>query len=385
MDSLPGAGWCGYDLGMKLYLRICALAVVACGGALAAVDVKQTLALLEEGERLTTPAVAELERKIEQEPRDLEGRLRLLAYYSGAVGASEPERARAARARHVVWLVEHEPKAAVFELATRVYAIQPAGGALADEAGFQAMRAAWAKQVAARPDDAQVKRNAASALDVHDPETVEKLLTAIRDERWLGQLYARAVLGVAAWEERTGAAVLTSEERRNGAFAQRAREAVGRSRSGALVGGAALALCRDGGLLYANGKLDWDYSPLAKEWLKAAERLDPSNPDVFATVAEKPRRGVAPPVTVRMGGNNTAQMLRKRVDPVVLPNVDARGQVVRLLVLIGLDGKVAKARAVEGAAALRRACEDAVKEWRYSPVSLGGGPVYVLTSVEFKF
>lgn len=198
-----------------------------------------------------------------------------------------------------------------------------------------------------------MNRNAASALDIYDPEMVEKLLTATGDARWLGQLYGRAVLGVTAWEEKTGNPVATSEERRNTAFAKHAREVLAQSRSAAMLGGAALALCRDGGLLYANGKLDWDYSALAKPLLKTAEMLDPANPDVFTTVAEKPRRGVAPAVTVRMGGNSTMQMLRKRVDPVLLPNVDPRGQAVRLLVLIGLDGKVVKARAVYGPAALR--------------------------------
>ncbi len=36
-------------------------------------------------------------------------------------------------------------------------------------------------------------------------------------------------------------------------------------------------------------------------------------------------------------------------------------------------------------AVVRGPCVDAVKGWRYSPTSLGGAPVYVLRSVEFKF
>jgi hypothetical protein len=140
------------------------------------VDVSRTFKLLNEGEQLSASAAADLETKVGKKPHDLENRLCLLSYYAGQQGASNVEAIRAARLRHVLWLIRNEPKAAVFEVATKVYAIQPTGGAFADPAGYQEATAAWKRQLSAHPNDNDLKRNAATWLNFHDPAWVEELL-----------------------------------------------------------------------------------------------------------------------------------------------------------------------------------------------------------------
>lgn len=59
--------------------------------------------------------------------------------------------------------------------------------------------------------------------------------------------------------------------------------------------------------------------------------------------------------------------------------------VVRLLGIIGVDGHVKSLRALEGHPLLRKAAEDAVWQWVYSPTYLTGKPVEVEASIEVNF
>jgi periplasmic protein TonB len=52
---------------------------------------------------------------------------------------------------------------------------------------------------------------------------------------------------------------------------------------------------------------------------------------------------------------------------------------------IGRDGRVRSARAVSGPPLLRRAAEDAVRQWRYQPGMLNGEPMEVTTQVDVGF
>ncbi len=350
-----------------------------------AVDLDRTVKLLREGERLSASGAAELESRISKRPNDLENRLRLLSYYAGQSAWGDIASVRTARARHVLWLIEHEPKAAIFTYATRIHTIQPAGGPLADPAGFQAAKDAWQRQVAGNPKDASLKRNAAEFLEIHDPAAAEALLQATGDARWLGQIYAKAVLGIDAMEYRTNEPASTSGEKRNSAFAKHALAQLEQSNNSVVLGGAGFTLCRDGGALYADGKLDWDYTPLARNFLEKAGQLDPSNADAFSVVPELPKRGERPPMTIRVGGAVQAQNIKKQVKPIPPPGLQSTGAVVRVQVLIGLDGKVVRAMAVSGPAQLRDASTEAIKQWVYTPTLLNGKPVYVLSAVDFQF
>jgi protein TonB len=59
--------------------------------------------------------------------------------------------------------------------------------------------------------------------------------------------------------------------------------------------------------------------------------------------------------------------------------------VVAMNILIGKDGKVNKVDIVSGPPLLTRAAQEAVKQWKYKPTIVNGGPVEVITEVTVQF
>ena len=59
--------------------------------------------------------------------------------------------------------------------------------------------------------------------------------------------------------------------------------------------------------------------------------------------------------------------------------------VVRLLVVVGKNGRVETVRVIEGHPMLREAAVSAVKQWVYSPTYLSGQPIEVEASIEVNF
>ena len=363
-----------------ILLSACLAAIPA-----SAAGLDRTFKLIKEGEQLTAAAAADLEAKVAKRPRDLESRLRLLSYYAGPQDSPEVEAIRAARLRHSLWIIENEPKAAVFNIGTRIYAVQPVGDALADPAGWQSAKAAWESQLARRPKDMELKKNAASYVGIHDFAFTERQLKEAGEFRWLGQLYAKSILGISAYAYRSSDPAQASDALRSSEHARYALAELERSANAALLGGAGFTLCRDGGILYADGKLDWDYTPLAERLLAEAARLDPLNDDAFSEVPVLPRRGERYPMKVRLGGTVAAANLRRQVLPVIPKGTPPADEPVRLKILIGLDGTIIRAVPVSGPALYREPAVRAVKQWVYQPVTVNGKPTFVLTSVDLIF
>lgn len=90
---------------------------------------------------------------------------------------------------------------------------------------------------------------------------------------------------------------------------------------------------------------------------------------------------------IRVGGTVQSAKLMESPAPVYPPQAKAaRVQgTVRLLGLLGTDGKVKALRLVAGHCWLAQAAIDAVKKWRYQPTLLNGEPVEVFTSIDVVF
>jgi protein TonB len=58
---------------------------------------------------------------------------------------------------------------------------------------------------------------------------------------------------------------------------------------------------------------------------------------------------------------------------------------VKVEAVVGKDGKVKSARAISGPQVLRKAAEDAVRQWKYTPGKLNGEPVEVPVNVDVGF
>jgi len=90
---------------------------------------------------------------------------------------------------------------------------------------------------------------------------------------------------------------------------------------------------------------------------------------------------------IRVGSLVMEGKLVNRVDPVYPPQAEAagiRGTVV-LDVLIASDGKVVDVRVSQGHPLLVGPAIDAVKQWTYKPITIGGNPVEVVTQVRVPF
>jgi TonB family protein len=91
--------------------------------------------------------------------------------------------------------------------------------------------------------------------------------------------------------------------------------------------------------------------------------------------------------SVKLGGNDAAGRLTKRVPP-VYPE-DARSKyvqgTVRLLAVIQEDGSIGELRVAKGVCSLSRAAIEAIKQWRYQPFLVNGQGVRVFTTIETAF
>jgi TonB family protein len=101
--------------------------------------------------------------------------------------------------------------------------------------------------------------------------------------------------------------------------------------------------------------------------------------------------GSAPPrsdaTRIKQGGNITAAMLLKRVDPVYPPLARQTriSGTVRLHAIIDTDGSVLEVEVVSGHPLLVQSALNAVRQWQYQPTLFNGRPVQIDTTVDVIF
>jgi hypothetical protein len=158
--------------------------------------------LAREGRTLAPAEVQVLENALKTTPDDLSARTRLVGYYfSSGLAALGADATRAARRRHILWIIEHHPEAEVTMLSEMT--IDPAGHPLADADAYAEGKKLWLAQVAAHKDDPRVLIHAARFFRL--PERVlalDLLKQAIRlspgdvTAAELGYTYAITILGI---------------------------------------------------------------------------------------------------------------------------------------------------------------------------------------------
>src|SRR5262245_3135853 len=94
--------------------------------------------LVQQGANITLAAAQELEAQLEKNPEDLNARAKLLGFYWYQWMRPGEEAARAARRRHILWLIQHHPDSAVTGLEEA--SIAEAGNSLIDPEGYQEAR-----------------------------------------------------------------------------------------------------------------------------------------------------------------------------------------------------------------------------------------------------
>lgn len=318
---------------------------------------------------------------LQRAPDDAAARIQLLSYYTSVPKGMELGEIRESRARHILWIVEHDPSAGLglFQVGTGVHHLNCTGDELADLAAFE--------QVRAHPADAQIRREAVAALEYCAPEQAETILKEAHDEGGLGGLYGIAALGITGEEYESKEPRSTDAKLRQTAFAQKAVEALETTASRDVLVPAARTLLWEGALLWSEGKLDWDYTTLGNKVLaRAKAAAGPEDLRLLTLPTGLPKRGERPAATLRVGGNAMSKMATRKVGPHY--PADARRQGIQgsviLTALVGLDGKILGLNVI-GAAELIPATVESVRRWEYKPTLLSGRPCYVVTQIKVDY
>ena len=177
--------------------------------------------------------------------------MQLLAYYAHKPPEMDVAAIKAARLRHILFLIERDPKDGfgLFQVVTGVYSLHCQGDDLADPDGYQQAASVWREQIKKNSKVEEIKKTAAGFLQFCSPEEAEQLLIATNDSAGLGNLYASAILGITGKAYETGDAVASDPALRQSPFAEKAsRELQQTADEGVLVQGTT-QLFRQGGIV----------------------------------------------------------------------------------------------------------------------------------------
>lgn len=352
-------------------------------------DVRTTFDLLNKGRALSSKDAARLEDHLKKKPGDEQSRIQLLSYWAGTPNDIDLQTVKQARLRHILWLIENDPKdgLGLFQVATGVYRLHCQGDDLADSNGLSTISAAWLEQIRTHPGDAEIRRSAIDAIQYCSPEQAEQILNEANDASGLGRLYASAVLGITGESYLNNDPVGSDPAFRARLFTEKARRALEEARDKEIIVSAARTLLRQGAILWADGKLDWDYTTLGNALLVKAKGLAPDDITLLTLPTTLPVRGERPAATIRVGGNVQSAKLIRKVTPAYPAIARDRGAqgTVQMTALIGLDGKVLYLRAEAGPAELIPASLEAVRQWEYKTTTLNGKPCYVETRIDVNF
>ncbi len=113
----------------------------------------------------------------------------------------------------------------------------------------------------------------------------------------------------------------------------------------------------------------------------------PPPPPPAPKIAEAAPAPPVVPTRIKVGGDVQAAMLLLMIEP-AYPVLAARGHIrgtVKMVAVIGTDGKIKNLSAVSGHPLLVSAALEAVERWTYRPTYLNGVPVEVITEIEVHF
>jgi hypothetical protein len=352
-------------------------------------DPKISYDLIKKGSVLSAKDAEKLEDRLKKKTGDEEARIQLLSYYAGPPPGADLSAVREARSRHILWLIENDPKdgLGLFQISTGIYRVHCQGDDLADPDAFERASRAWLEQARKNPANSDIRRAAVDAIQYCSPEKAEQILTEGKDASGLGHLYASAILGITGESYRNGDPAGSDASFRARPFAEKARAILEAAADKGLVVAGARTLLRQGAVLWADGKLDWDYTAMGNSLLTRARNLAPDEITLVTLPTELPARGERPPMTITVGGNGQERKLVRKVLPLYPPVARDRGieGTVHLTALIGLDGKIMYLRADAGPAELIPAAVEAVRQWEYQTTTLNGKPCYIRTRIDVNY
>ena len=244
------------------------------------------------GRTLTPAQAAGFEEQLKVSPDDMRARVSLLGYYFATAARVEGvEVAKAARRRHILWVIEHAPDDPVAMLSEMT--IDPAGHSLADPEGYAAAKALWK----ARSDDPNagpiVLRHAAYFFRLHDKalalDCLKRAQTSLPATAELGAQYAITILGITMINS-NGLPMVADAAEASGDLARRAADELRTSTNLTLLELAGNMLAQYGAIARAltGGAIDRD--ALTEEILLKVQSQAPANFAAPRALAEMYKR-----------------------------------------------------------------------------------------------
>lgn len=146
------------------------------------------------GSRLGAEEAASLEKQVEQNPRDINSRTKLLGYYFHK--QLEAPSAQKAHQENVLWLIQNAPESEILALPFGL--LYPKINVV----GYSQGKKAWIDQLKTDSENLKLLENAAKFFMQTDPELAEELLLKAQsldknNSKWsaaLGQLYSLNML-----------------------------------------------------------------------------------------------------------------------------------------------------------------------------------------------
>lgn len=347
---------------------------------------------------LPATKASELERRLAQNPEDLEARVGLIGYYLVNGMALK-------RLENILWLIEHHPES---DLALSLQArLTPIDGPDNNPADFERAKTSWMAQAAAHPDDARVLAHAGDFLWESDPFVADELHTRARQVEPANALltnrqaeWMRLIIDYSV--PPPGAEPYSWA---NPAFAAAARKKLETSMDSALVGmvGQRLAWSVEMDKNAVNALKSGfpetmrARAEFAEMLLKRAQSLDPGNPEwpealrTLRLAGEgkslESSQGPSPDKRLPIGSAVVESNLLRHVPPeypALARQVRLQG-IVRLRVSINAEGHVSKMENAMGHPLLVKAARAAVEQWVFRPTLKNGIPVEAVTDVEVPF
>ena len=139
--------------------------------------------MLKQGGSLSPKDAEKLEEQLKKKPKDEEAPIQLLSYYATPPAGADLAIVKTARAKHISWVIENDPKTGLglFAIATGVYRLHCQGDELADPEAFRRAEEMWLERVKRNSGDSGIRASAIDAIQFCAPESAEPLLTEAKD------------------------------------------------------------------------------------------------------------------------------------------------------------------------------------------------------------
>ncbi len=372
---------------MRPWRTLVVVATLASALGAASLDQQITASLLRQGAGLSAEGAAGLEERLKKSPREDGARIQLLSYYASpkARAGGKAAAVKAARARHIFWLINNDPAniLGMANVVTGVYRLHCKGDELADPENAQRAGELWRQKARNDPKNLQLRRQAIEALQSCSAVAAEEFAIELNDRAWLGTLYAAAILGISDRSYLNNDPAGSDPELRKDSFAAKARVILEATKDKDLLVPAALTLLGQGATLWADGKLDWDYTAFGANVLARAKAAAPEAMVLMTLPTKLPERSQRPPMTVQIPADVQKTFLIRKVPP--SSSGGAKQGTVRLSAVISPAGKVVHVYPESGPKELVADAAAAVKQWEYNPVRVAGKACYVITAIDVTF